>query len=518
MPTCCRCCLATAASSSPSGTTSRDSGASRGCTSSSRRRTAIRSRSTDEDISTWVDRLRAAPEIGRVDPGVVDRTRDFAWLADRQLLALHGRALDEALERLRPRGMMDAVAARRELLTVPSPDVAALIRQDPAGLFDLLRDSLSGAQAGFGVGVSGGGYVTPDGHSRLIIARPKRPPYDAEFSRALDARLREIEASIGRAAARDLNPPESTTLPTTRSRGRRSPSSSPAAIASRSRPKRSSRRESILNTVESLALILPLLFLVFRSAWLVAVGSLPSALSLVVVLGALGFSGATLSAAATGAAAMIFGLGVDGVVLLYVAHRLAVADDPAADVPAATGGTIRQHAARHVDHRGDLLRTDVRRLPEPAAARPADRAQHVRLRHPHARHGACAPAASLDRRPRPRPASDAEARAVDRASPPPDPGGERRADVRVGLLCHAHPHQSHARAAAVGHRCGAARNEDRSGVRSAERCLRRDRRGSAARTAASDQRTARASVWRRGARSRVSAADTAAAVGGRSGA
>ena len=37
----------------------------------------------------------------------------------------------------------------------------------------------------------------------------------------------------------------------------------------------------------------------------------------------LGFAGATLSAAATGSAAMLFGLGIDGVVLLYVAHRLA---------------------------------------------------------------------------------------------------------------------------------------------------------------------------------------------------
>ena len=85
------------------------------------------------------------------------------------------------------------------------------------------------------------------------------------------------------------------------------------------------RRESIMNTVGSLALILPLLYLLFRSPWLVAVGSLPSALSLMVVLGVYGFAGATLSAAATGSAAMLFGLGVDGVVLLYASHRLALA-------------------------------------------------------------------------------------------------------------------------------------------------------------------------------------------------
>ena len=131
------------------------------------------------------------------------------------------------------------------------------------------------------------------------------------------------------------------------------------------------KRESILNTVGSLALILPLLFIVFRSLWLVAVGSLPSALSLVVVLGALGFAGAQLSAAATGAAAMLFGLGVDGVVLLYVAHGSRVAQRRRRRRAGGDRGPVEQHAARHVDDGGDVLRPDVRRLPEPAAARPA---------------------------------------------------------------------------------------------------------------------------------------------------
>ena len=42
----------------------------------------------DDEIDAWVDGLRGAPEIARVDAGVVDRTRDFGWLADRQLLVL----------------------------------------------------------------------------------------------------------------------------------------------------------------------------------------------------------------------------------------------------------------------------------------------------------------------------------------------------------------------------------------------------------------------------------------------
>jgi predicted exporter len=67
------------------------------------------------------------------------------------------------------------------------------------------------------------------------------------------------------------------------------------------------------------------------------VGSLPSGLSLVVVLGGLGLAGARLSAAATGASAMLFGLGVDGVVLIYVAYLLHLASNEPED--AASGLT-----------------------------------------------------------------------------------------------------------------------------------------------------------------------------------
>ena len=253
-------------------------------------------------VDAWIDQLRAAPEIDRVDSGVADESRNGGWLADRQLLLLDDRTLDEALNRLRPEGLSAAVASRRELLTLPSSNVADLVRHDPAGLFELTQKEFGG-NAPIGIDC---GYVTPDGSSRLVIARPNRPPYDAEFSRALDARLRGIAAQ-----QIQVDP----ALRVEMAGGHRIAVETESFI----------RRESIVNTLGSLALILPLLYFVFRSPWLVAIGSLPSALSLIVVLGILGFTGATLSAAATGSAAMLFGLGVDGVVLLYVSHRFALA-------------------------------------------------------------------------------------------------------------------------------------------------------------------------------------------------
>ena len=287
--------------------------------------TAPEDRSIDDyrdDIDAWVERLRSSPEIDRVDTGAADPTRDFEWLADRRLLLLRGGALDEGLQRLQPPGISRAVAASRTLLTVPSADVAGMIRYDPLGLLALMRDSLSGGPGGLNLGVTEGGYLSADNRSRLIIARPRRPPFDTDFSRALDVRLRQITSDIaarGNAAGGDTagentaaddedRPPMTVEF----AGGHRVAVETEALV----------KRESIFNTIGSLALILPLLYLAYRSLWLVAVGAVPSALSLLIVFGVLGFAGVRLSSAATGASAMLFGLGVDGVVLLYVAYLL----------------------------------------------------------------------------------------------------------------------------------------------------------------------------------------------------
>ena len=77
-----------------------------------------------------------------------------------------------------------------------------------------------------------------------------------------------------------------------------------------------------------LALILPLLFVVFRSLCSVGVGPRSALALITVVFGLLGAVRATLSAAATASAAMLSGLGVDGVVPLYVAYTPRCAREP----------------------------------------------------------------------------------------------------------------------------------------------------------------------------------------------
>src|SRR5690606_7883700 len=84
------------------------------------------------------------------------------------------------------------------------------------------------------------------------------------------------------------------------------------------------RSEAMSNTALSTAGILGVLFLAFRNWWVVLVGGLPILLATMVTLAAHQVLGIELAAAAAGSSAMLFGLGDDGLVLLFVAYRAAL--------------------------------------------------------------------------------------------------------------------------------------------------------------------------------------------------
>jgi predicted RND superfamily exporter protein len=266
--------------------------------------------------------LREAPEIAQVDAGPRDRGRDWSYLSDRVLLLVTP-GQPEVLDRFRPPALTAQVAATRELLSLPSPEMAELVRADPLGLLLSLRDRLAGAASGMRLDAASGAYVSTDGRSRLLLARPKRPPFDTEFGQALFARLATIERDV---AAAHAATGDDTPLPRIRFAGGHAIALEMAGLM---------RSESIWNGIGALVVILPLLYFAFRSPWLVAVGAVPSALSVLIVMGAYAWLGIPLSAAAAGAAAMQFGLGIDGVVLLFVAYRhvgRVVADDGGDDL------------------------------------------------------------------------------------------------------------------------------------------------------------------------------------------
>jgi predicted exporter len=280
----------------------------------------------DDTVVALTTALRQAPEIAHVDAGPRDRGRDWRYLSDRVLLLVTP-SQPELLERFQPSRLAAQVASTRELLSLPSPEMAELVRADPLGLLLSLRDRLAGAASGMKLDASSGAYVSIDGRSRLLLARPRRPPFDTEFARALFARLQTIERDLARAHAASG---DDTPLPRIRFAGGHAIALEMEGLM---------RAESIWNAISALVVILPLLYFAFRSPWLVAVGAVPSALSVLTVMAAYAWLGIPLSAAAAGAAAMQFGLGIDGVVLLFVAYRhvgRVVSDDGREDLAGPT--------------------------------------------------------------------------------------------------------------------------------------------------------------------------------------
>ena len=268
------------------------------------------------DYADYVDAVAAAlrtlPEVRRVDTGRLDDDRDWAYLADRQLLLLDDAGFAEAVGRMQPPRIPEQVRRTRDVLALATPDLKALAQRDPLGWFELSRGRLQGAAGVLRVDPIGSdGYVTPDGHAQMLVVHPTQPPFDTAFAQRLLTQVRDAEARARQRFTSEwqedgLAPPRADIAG-----GHRTAVETEALM----------RGEAVSNAVWSLVGVLGLLYLAFRNVWLVLFGAVPVLLGTLVTLALHQVAGVQLSAAATGASAMLFGLGDDGLVLLFVAYR-----------------------------------------------------------------------------------------------------------------------------------------------------------------------------------------------------
>ena len=263
-------------------------------------------------VEALADALRALPDVTRVDAGLLDPSRDWAYLADRQLLLVDDRGFDEAIARMAPDRIPREVARTRDLLALASEDVKAMAQRDPLGWFELSSTRLQGASGVLGMDPGRtDGYVTADGRARLLVVHPTRPPFDTAYARDLLTRVAEADARVRAVQAAQWAEEELAAPRMDIAGGHRTAIETETLM----------RGEAISNTILSLVGVLGLLYLSFRNAWLVVFGALPILLGTLVTLAAHQVAGVQLSAAATGASAMLFGLCDDGLVLLFVAYR-----------------------------------------------------------------------------------------------------------------------------------------------------------------------------------------------------
>ncbi|MES1254298.1 MAG: MMPL family transporter, partial [Acidobacteriota bacterium] len=257
-------------------------------------------------VDAYVAALRRSPQVESVDAELLEPGKDWTYLSDRSLLLLGPDGAAEALARVRPPRVDAELAHARDLLSTPSKQVTELVQQDPLGWLTALRDRMDREKGLIAFDPLAKGYISADGHSRLVIVKPAGAPFDIDFCKTLFQTLAAVEREA-RAASQDTGGV---------------PVQIQAAGAYRVslESEQLIRRDAIINSVGSLVLLLVFVLVLFRTPWIMVYGFLPVVIGAVLALGVAGHLLGGLSAATSGSAGMLFGLGIDGIILLYLRH------------------------------------------------------------------------------------------------------------------------------------------------------------------------------------------------------
>jgi uncharacterized protein len=250
--------------------------------------------------------LRKSPNIENVTWRIPDPFTVIDKILPYSMLVLAPEQLDQVAQKLTDQGIREAVERNRALLQTPQSTVAKqFVRIDPFNLLPIYVDKLKNAGGGMRLDLSSGYYVSTDQTAAVIVARPKRAAQDLPFSRVV---MDDTRATVDRSLAefRAANP--SVPLPEVGYTG---------GYAIAAADERIIRRDMALNSITSMLGVLLLYLYAYRrpSALLYAAVPMTAAIIITFGIGALAFG--TLSAASTGFAALLAGLGVDFMTVLY---------------------------------------------------------------------------------------------------------------------------------------------------------------------------------------------------------
>ncbi|MFZ2489968.1 MAG: MMPL family transporter [Thermoanaerobaculia bacterium] len=242
--------------------------------------------------------------------GVTWRVPDVASFIDRVLpysmLVLTPAQLEEVRQKLTDESIRQTVERNRALLQTPQSMVAKeIVRVDPFNLLPIFAAKVQSAGGGLKVDLSTGYYVSSDHRAAIIIGRPRRPAQDLPFSRDVMAETREITAralTSFRSASPDVPAPVVAYT---------------GGYAIAANDEKIIKRDMTINSITSMIGVLLLYLYAYRrpSAMLYAGSPMLAAIIITFALGALTYG--TLSMASSGFAALLAGLGLDFMTVLY---------------------------------------------------------------------------------------------------------------------------------------------------------------------------------------------------------
>ncbi len=225
----------------------------------------------------------------------------------RAFLFLSPDQLPEVAQKLSDPGIREAVTRDRTLLQTPQAfALKQLIQYDPFNLVPIFLNKFQAASGGFNIDTSSGYYLSNDHEMLLMLIKPKRPAQDVPFAKEL---LQESEIIEAR-ALKDFqkNAPPGTPLPMIEHTGGYTIALGDANLI---------RGDIIINVLGSFFGVLALFIYAFRRAASIFYAALPMALGLALTFGIAGLVYGQLSSASAGFAALLAGLGIDFITVLY---------------------------------------------------------------------------------------------------------------------------------------------------------------------------------------------------------
>ncbi|HKS23871.1 MAG TPA: MMPL family transporter [Thermoanaerobaculia bacterium] len=261
----------------------------------------------DTLIDAIADGYRKDPRIEDVTYKVPNPLDFVQTILPRALLLLTPAELQEAAVKLSDEGIRESVARNRALLETPqSMALKQVVQYDPFNFAPIFLKKFQAASGGMHLDTSSGYYLSADHSVLLILAKPKRPAQDVPFAKALltDSALMEARAL----ADFQKNAPPQTPLPKIEHTGGYTIATSDADLI---------REDVIINVVGSFFGVLALFIYAFRRAASVVYAGAPLAMGLALTFGTAGAVYGVLSQASAGFAALLAGLGIDFITVLY---------------------------------------------------------------------------------------------------------------------------------------------------------------------------------------------------------
>ena len=252
------------------------------------------------------EKLRTSKQIEHATWRIPDPFTVIDKVMPYSMLVLTPHQIDDVAARLSDESIRAAVERNRTLLQTPQSTVAKqFVRIDPFNLLPIYVEKLKRAGGGLNADFSSGYYVSTDQSSAVIIAKPFKAAQDLPFSRAV---MEETRGFVAQALGEFKTASPNVALPTIGYTG---------GYAIAAADEKIIRQDMALNSVTSFVGVLLLYLYAYRrpSALLYAAVPMIAAIVITFAIGSLAYG--TLSAASTGFAALLAGLGVDFMTVLY---------------------------------------------------------------------------------------------------------------------------------------------------------------------------------------------------------